>query len=60
VGPDYGISIAAVYRLDEKGEIISVKGAGGVSPKDANHTFRVQEARYAQGWYSGITNDTFA
>jgi sulfide dehydrogenase [flavocytochrome c] flavoprotein subunit len=60
VGPNYGISIAAVYRLDEKGEIVSVKGAGGVSPKEANQNFRMQEARYAQGWYSSITDDTFA
>ncbi len=60
VSPDYGISIAAVYRLDEKGQIAGVKGAGGVSPKETTSLFRVQEARYAQGWWSSIVDDTFA
>jgi sulfide dehydrogenase [flavocytochrome c] flavoprotein subunit len=60
VGPAYGISIAAVYRLDEKGEITGIKGAGGVSPKEASALFRQQEARYAEGWYSGIIDDSFA
>jgi sulfide dehydrogenase [flavocytochrome c] flavoprotein subunit len=59
VSPEYGISIAAVYRLDEKGVLVGVKGAGGLSPKDAPRLQRVQEANYAQGWYKGITQDTF-
>lgn len=59
VGPEYGISIAAVYRLDEKGELVGVKGAGGVSPRTAANMQRSLEARYAQGWYSAITADTF-
>lgn len=59
VGPEYGISIAAVYRLDEKGELVGVKGAGGVSPRTAASMQRSLEARYAQGWYSAITADTF-
>jgi sulfide dehydrogenase [flavocytochrome c] flavoprotein subunit len=59
VGPEYGISIAAVYRLDEKGELVGVKGAGGVSPRTAGSMQRNLEARYAQGWYSAITADTF-
>lgn len=60
VGPEYGISIAAVYRLDEKGELVGVKGAGGVSPRTAGSMQRTLEARYAQGWHSGITADTFS
>jgi len=58
VGPDYGISVAAVYRLGEDG-ITAVQGAGGVSPKDADASFRVAESRYAVGWYQSITADTW-
>jgi sulfide dehydrogenase [flavocytochrome c] flavoprotein subunit len=56
VGPDYGISVAAVYRLGDQG-IAAVQGAGGVSPKDADAEFRVAESRYAVGWYQSITSD---
>jgi len=56
VGPDYGISVAAVYRLGDNG-IAAVAGAGGVSPKDADAEFRVAESRYALGWYQSITSD---
>lgn len=58
VSPDYGISVAAVYRL-ENGVITGVKGAGGVSPKDADADFRRKEARYAEGWYLSIAADIF-
>jgi len=60
VGPDYGISVAAVYRLGEDGVLAGVKGAGGVSPADASEDFRAQEAGYAEGWYDNITADTFS
>ncbi len=56
VGPDYGISVAAVYQLGENG-IAGVEGAGGVSPKDADEAFRRAESRYAVGWYQSITSD---
>ena len=59
VSPDYGISVAAVYRVSD-GEIKKVTGAGGVSPKDADMAFRQTEARYAVGWYKSITADTFS
>jgi sulfide dehydrogenase [flavocytochrome c] flavoprotein subunit len=59
VGPEYGISIAAVYRLDEKGELVGIKGAGGLSPRSAPSQQRMQEARYAGGWYTAITADSF-
>jgi sulfide dehydrogenase [flavocytochrome c] flavoprotein subunit len=59
VGPHYGISVAMVYRLGEKGNIIKVKGAGGVSPKNASAMFRRDEARYAVGWYLSISSDTW-
>jgi sulfide dehydrogenase [flavocytochrome c] flavoprotein subunit len=56
VGPQYGISVAAVYRLGDDG-IQAVPGAGGVSPKDGNDNFRAAESRYAVGWYRSITKD---
>lgn len=59
VGPEYGISIAAVYRLGEDGQLAGVKGAGGLSPADAPALMRSQEATYAQGWYQSITADSF-
>lgn len=58
VGPEYGISVAAVYRLQD-GKIEGVKGSGGVSPKEASADFRMKEARYAEGWYRSIMGDIF-
>lgn len=58
IAPDYGISVAAVYRLTEKG-IMPVKGAGGVGPLDAPIETRRMEAVYAEGWYKAITADMF-
>jgi sulfide dehydrogenase [flavocytochrome c] flavoprotein subunit len=60
VSPTYGISVAAVYRFDKEKGIYGVKGAGGVSPKDADKTYRELEARYAVGWYDSITSDSFS
>ncbi|NNF96375.1 MAG: FAD-dependent oxidoreductase, partial [Halobacteria archaeon] len=59
VAPDYGISVAAVYRYDKEKGIYVVEGSGGVSPKDADADYREKEARYAAGWYDSITFDTF-
>jgi sulfide dehydrogenase [flavocytochrome c] flavoprotein subunit len=42
--------------MEDEG-IVSVKGAGGVSPADATEAFRGDEARYAVGWYKSITSD---
>ena len=56
---EYGISVAAMYRLDESGEIASIPGSGGVSPANASDEFRLAEAEYAKGWYAGITADMF-
>lgn len=58
VSPEYGISVAAVYRVNDKG-IYKVEGSGGVSPADADENFRKQEAIYARGWYDSITQDAF-
>ena len=56
VGPTYGISVAGVYRISDKG-ITEVPGSGGVSPKEATDAFRADEAKYAYGWYASITAD---
>ncbi len=58
IAPNYGISVAGVYRISEKG-ITEVPGSGGVSPKEATDAFREEEARYAHGWYASITADTW-
>jgi len=59
VAPDYGISIAAVYRvMGEK--IVAVEGTEGTSPVDAPDETRVLEAEYARSWYANITADVFA
>ena len=57
VGPDWGISVAAVYRITDKG-ITPVKGNLG-SPKNVDKTFRNMEAVYAQGWYDSTVADMF-
>jgi sulfide dehydrogenase [flavocytochrome c] flavoprotein chain len=58
VAPDYGISIAAVYRVvDDK--IVTADGSSGVSPLNAPAETRAIEAEYAKSWYANITADTF-
>ncbi|ROR32664.1 FCSD flavin-binding domain-containing protein [Inmirania thermothiophila] len=60
VGPDWGISVAAVYRYNrEKNEIEGVKGAGGLTPMDATPEHRRREVAYAHSWFNNITRDIF-
>jgi sulfide dehydrogenase [flavocytochrome c] flavoprotein subunit len=59
IAPDYGISVAGVYKLNAEGAIVEVEGAGGVSPADASLEARAREAAYGLGWYKSITADTF-
>lgn len=58
IAPNYGISVAGVYHVTEKG-IVPVEGSGGLSPKDATDAFRAEEAKYNYGWYASITADTW-
>jgi NADPH-dependent 2,4-dienoyl-CoA reductase/sulfur reductase-like enzyme len=58
VGVDYGISIAAVYRV-EGGKMTAVAGAGGVSPTGAPAEFRKLEAQYGEGWYRSQVADSW-
>lgn len=56
VGPRYGISVAAVYRLKD-GVITRV--SGGVSKVGNRDRVHKNEAKYARGWYKSITSDMF-
>ena len=58
IAPDYGISVAAVYRLEED-TIRPVKGAGGLSPGEAPDHVRRMEAMHARSWFRNITADMF-
>jgi sulfide dehydrogenase [flavocytochrome c] flavoprotein subunit len=58
VGKDWGISVAAVYRLAEDGSKIT-KVSGGLTPTDATAEMRAREVAYAHSWFTNITNDIF-
>jgi NADPH-dependent 2,4-dienoyl-CoA reductase/sulfur reductase-like enzyme len=58
VAPDYGISVAGVYRPD-KGQLADVPGAGGTSPLDVVGGFGGQEALYAASWFKTVTAEVF-
>ncbi|MGB5832931.1 MAG: FCSD flavin-binding domain-containing protein [Thiohalocapsa sp.] len=60
IGKDYGISVAAVYRLSEDGGTIAgVEGAGGLTPMDAEPFALAREVDYAYSWYNNIVQDIF-
>jgi sulfide dehydrogenase [flavocytochrome c] flavoprotein chain len=56
IAPDYGISVADVYRVTPQG-IAAAPNAGGVSPANADATFRANEARYAESWYASMSRE---
>jgi sulfide dehydrogenase [flavocytochrome c] flavoprotein chain len=58
VAPDYGISVAGVYRPKD-GVLADIEGAGGVSPVEAPRDFRALEATYADGWFKTITSEVY-
>ena len=58
VAPDYGISVAGVYKPAD-GQLKDVEGSGGVSPLDAPSTTRALEANFAEGWFKTITAEVF-
>jgi sulfide dehydrogenase [flavocytochrome c] flavoprotein chain len=58
VAPDYGISVAGVYR-PANGTLAEVEGSGGVSPLKAAHEIRALEATLASDWFSTITTEVF-
>ena len=58
VAPDYGISVAAVYRLAEDRSKIA-KVAGGLTPSDASPDALQREVLYAYSWYDNMVADMF-
>jgi sulfide dehydrogenase [flavocytochrome c] flavoprotein chain len=56
ITPEYGISVADVYRVTPQG-IAAVPGAGGLSPANADPSFRLAEARYAESWYGAMSRE---
>lgn len=56
LSPDYGISVAAVYRVKD-GKLIAVKESDGVSSPKAGRDTRRLEADYTRGWYAAISQD---
>jgi len=60
IAEDWGVSIAAVYRLSEDGQTIAdVEGAGGLTPMDASDEAHRREVEYAYSWYNNIVQDIF-
>ncbi|WP_425353802.1 FCSD flavin-binding domain-containing protein [Ancylobacter gelatini] len=58
LAPDYGISIAGVYRPKD-GLLAEVEGAGGTSALDAPMAVRTEEAAYGEAWFETITLEAF-
>ena len=56
-GPDYGFSVAAVYRFEDK---TIKKLSGGLTPADAPDWVLKRETRYAYSWFRNIVADMFA
>jgi sulfide dehydrogenase [flavocytochrome c] flavoprotein subunit len=59
VAPDWGISVAAVYKLGSDGTIQTVPGSGGLTPMDASEEAHKREVQYAYSWYDNIVHDIF-
>ncbi len=58
VGKDYGISVAAVYKLKADGSKIQ-KISGGLTSTKATPAIRKMEEEYAKSWYNNIIDDVF-
>lgn len=58
VAPEYGISIAGVYR-PKAGQLADIDGAGGTSPLDAPREVRALEAAYAGSWFETVTAEVW-
>jgi NADPH-dependent 2,4-dienoyl-CoA reductase/sulfur reductase-like enzyme len=58
VAPDYGISVAGVYRPDTT-SWLEIDGAGGASELTAGAEVRALEAGYARDWYQTMTTQVF-
>ena len=60
VGPDYGISVAGVYRSNsDDNRLSSLPGTGGTSEAGDLPDLRVDEAEFAKSWYANMTKELF-
>ncbi|WP_188528654.1 NAD(P)/FAD-dependent oxidoreductase [Sinisalibacter lacisalsi] len=60
VGPEYGISVAGVYRSETgNNRLSSLPDSGGTSEAGDLPQLRRDEADYARGWYANITQELF-
>ncbi len=58
VGEEFGISVAAVYRLNAATNTIeSIPNSGGISPANASPEIRKREVSYAHSWFKNVIND---
>lgn len=58
IAPDYGISVAAVYKLAADRSKIE-KISGGLTPADATPEARRREVQYAYSWFKNMTAEMF-
>lgn len=58
VTPRHGISVVGAYELNAKQELVSVTGAGGLSPM-VSDAFAEQEANYTISAYRALRSNTF-
>jgi len=58
IAKDWGISVAAVYRLAEDRSKITKVG-GGLTPMDASNEMHRREVENAYSWLNNITLDAF-
>lgn len=58
IAEDWGISVAAVYRLAKDGSKIT-KVSGGVTPMDASDSAHKQAVSYTYSWFNNLTSDVF-
>lgn len=59
VAPDYGVSVAAVYKMNGD-KLEAVKDAGGTAPAEASDEFRRREVIYGHSWFTNVTDDIFS
>jgi len=58
VSEEYGVSIAAIYEINDEGKIVGV--AGGVSPIDEAPNRPMLEATYQKNWHRTFAADVFS
>lgn len=58
IAKDWGISVAAIYRLAEDGSKIT-KVSGGLTPKDASDEAHKRAVANTYSWFNNITSDAF-